>query len=156
MLQIIKKQQGDTLVVRLIGAIEENAGFERELGSPPAALDIYCKEVSRINSDGVRSWIKYFQKCQSTKTRLRFFECSPSVVDQMNLISNFISHGTVESLFVPFVCKKCHAEFLALFQSNEIQKSGSKIPKMKCKKCSGEAEFDDVPEKYFSFLFRKK
>ncbi|MFZ9595852.1 MAG: hypothetical protein ACO3A2_07210 [Bdellovibrionia bacterium] len=151
---VIKEKKGDTLVVRLIGSIEENVVFEKEIGVPPQNMDLYCKEISRINSVGVKSWIKYFQSCQSKGTKLRFFECSPPIVEQLNLISNFSGNGLVESIFVPFNCRNCQAELLGLFRCEDIKKMKFKIPLLKCNKCGGDAEFDDIPEEYFEFLSR--
>jgi anti-anti-sigma regulatory factor len=153
-INVIKEQKGDVLAVRLIGSVEENVVFDKLIGAPPAALDINCKEISRINSVGVKSWIKFFQSCQAKGTKLRFLECSTPIVEQMNLISNFVCNGIVESVYVPFSCKKCRTEMVGLFSTEDLKKMKFKLPLLKCNKCGGDAEFDDIPEEYFSFLSR--
>lgn len=154
MINVIKEQKGSVLAVRLIGSVEENVVFDKLIGAPPAAMDINCKEISRINSVGVKSWIKYFQSCQAKGTKLKFLECSTPIVEQINLISNFVCNGVVESLYVPFSCKKCHTELVGLFKTEDLKKMNLKLPLLKCNKCGGEAEFDDIPEEYFGFLSR--
>ena len=154
MINALKEQKGNVLTVRLVGAIEENVVFEQLIGVPPAALDVNCKEISRINSIGVKSWIKFFQSCQAKGTKLRFLECSTQIVEQINLISNFVCNGVVESVYVPFSCKKCHSELVGLFKTEDLKNMKFKLPLVKCNKCGGDAEFDDIPEEYFSFLSR--
>jgi anti-anti-sigma regulatory factor len=151
---VLKEQNGGILVVRLVGAVEESVNFETLIGSPAAELHVYCKEVPRINSIGVKGWIKYFSTLQQAGTKLRFFECSTAIVEQINLISNFVCGGTVESIYVPFSCGACRGEFIALFQVADLKKIGMDIPELSCPKCAGKAAFDDIPEEYFAFLAR--
>jgi anti-anti-sigma regulatory factor len=153
-INVIKEQKGDVLVVRLVGSIEESVVLDKLIGPPPPALDINCKGVSRINSVGVKSWIRFFQNCQAKGTKLRFLECSTPLVEQINLISNFLCNGTLESVYVPFSCSKCHSELVGLFRTEDLKKMNLIIPSLKCNKCGGKAEFDDIPEEYFAFLSR--
>ena len=89
MLNVVKEQQGGVLVVKLTGSIEETVDFDQLIGPPPPALHVYCRGVPRINSVGVKAWIKYFQKVQQAGAQLQFHECSTAIVEQLNLISNF-------------------------------------------------------------------
>lgn len=152
MLNIVKEQQGAALLVRMSGSIEESVDFEKLIGAVQGELIINCKGVSRINSVGVKAWIKYFQSVAASGTQLRFVECSTAIVEQINLISNFTCGGNVESIFVPFACGGCGAELVGLFKADALKKAGFNLPNLKCSKCGGEAEFDDIPEEYFGFL----
>lgn len=154
MVNVAKEQKGTALVVRLSGSIEENVNFEQLIGPPPAELHIVCKEVTRINSVGVKAWIKYFSGAQAKGTKIRFQECSTAIVEQINLISNFIAGGVVESIYVPFSCSSCQSELVGLFKAEDLKKLNFKMPELKCTKCSGKAVFDDIPEEYFAFLMR--
>jgi hypothetical protein len=151
-INVVKEQKGNVLSVRIVGSIEENVIFEKLIGPPPAAMDVICKEISRINSVGVKAWVKYFQSCQAKGTKLKFLECSTPIVEQFNLISNFACNGMIESIFVPFSCQKCHRELLGLFKTADIKAMKMELPLLKCNKCGGDAEFDDIPEEYFGFL----
>jgi anti-anti-sigma regulatory factor len=151
---VTKEQKGSLLSVRLTGSIEENVNFDQLIGAPPPELEINTKEVPRINSLGVKAWIKYFQTCQAQKTKLSFVECSTAIVEQINLISNFICGGHVRSIFVPFACTNCRSELVGLFKTEDLKKMDMKLPILKCTKCGGKAEFDDLPEEYLSFLTR--
>jgi hypothetical protein len=151
---VIKEQKGAVLAVRLQGSIEENVNFEQLIGPPVAEMHIGCKEITRINSVGVKAWIKYFQGVQAKGTKLRFLECSTAIVEQINLISNFTCGGVVESVFVPFACSNCKSELVGLFKTEDLRRLNMQLPELKCSKCGGKAIFDDIPEEYFAFLAR--
>jgi anti-anti-sigma regulatory factor/DNA-directed RNA polymerase subunit RPC12/RpoP len=153
-LNVTKEQNGSVLTVRLTGSIEETANFDQLVGAPQTEMVINCKEIPRINSVGVKAWIKYFQTCQAKGTKLRFIECSTAIVEQINLISNFTCGGVVESIFVPFSCTSCKSEFVGLFKTDDLKKLEMNLPDLKCPKCANKAVFDDIPEEYFGFLTR--
>ena len=156
MLHVVKDQRGDVLLVKLTGSIEENVDFATLIGSPNAQkMDLLLKEVPRINSVGVKAWIKYFQGLAAKGVQLRFLECSTAIVEQINLISNFTCGGTVESMYVPYCCASCNTELLGLFRTNDLKKIKFQVPDLKCSKCGGTASFDDIPEEYFGFLARE-
>jgi predicted RNA-binding Zn-ribbon protein involved in translation (DUF1610 family) len=152
-INVVKEQKGSGLTVRLSGSIEENVNFDQLVGPPPAQMTVNCKGITRINSVGVKSWIKYFQSLSGTK--LTFEECSTAIVEQLNLISNFSCGGTVESIFVPFSCPNCKSELVGLFKVESLKKVNFQIPDLKCSKCGGMAKFDDIPEEYFNFAMGK-
>ena len=154
MVNVLKEQKGNILAVRLVGSVEESVNFETLIGNAGPEVHVNCKEVPRINSIGVKAWIKYFSSLQQAGTRLRFIECSTAIVEQINLISNFVCGGTVESIYVPFSCGACRGEFIALFQVADMKKLGLNIPELSCPKYDGKAAFDDIPEEYFAFLSR--
>jgi anti-anti-sigma regulatory factor len=151
---VVKEQKGTVLVVRLTGSIEESVNFDQLVGAPPPELWVNCKEIPRINSVGVKAWIKYFQGAQAKGCKLKFIECSTAIVEQINLISNFTCGGVVESIFVPFSCTGCKSELVGLFKCEDLKKLQLKLPDLKCSKCGGKAVFDDIPEEYFGFLMR--
>lgn len=154
-IQVNKEVKGDTLVLRFLGSVEENVDFATIIGNITVPkIDVYLKEVPRMNSVGVKSWVKYFQNVAAKGVQLRFLECSTAIVEQINLISNFTCGAKVESIFVPFCCSSCGAELLGLFKSEDIKRIGLNIPELKCSKCGGKATFDDIPEEYFGFLMR--
>jgi hypothetical protein len=154
LLNVIKEQKGPVLIVRLSGSIEESVNFDEVLGPPPAEMDINCKEIPRINSIGVKAWIRYFQGAQAKGTRIRFLECSTAIVEQINLISNFTCGGEVESIYVPFSCTQCKTELVGLFKTEDLKKLDLELPELKCSKCGGKAIFDDIPDEYLGFLTR--
>ena len=153
MLNVVKEKKGNALILILTGSIEESVDFTKLFGELSGSeLILNTKGVPRINSVGVKSWIKYFQSVAQKGTKLKLIECSTAIVEQLNLISNFACGGVVESIFVPFSCQKCRSELVGLFTTEALKKSNFNLPELKCSKCGGKAEFDDIPEEYFNFL----
>ena len=152
MVNVVKEQSGQALVIRLSGSIEESVNFEQLIGEVPQEVIVNCKGIPRINSVGVKGWISYFKKLQEKGVKIRFQECSTAIVEQINLISNFTCGGEVESIYVPFSCGNCNTELVGLFPTTALKQANFQIPALKCTKCGGQAEFDDIPEEYFHFL----
>jgi hypothetical protein len=152
MLKLSVKKDGKNTVVDLEGQIDETFSLEQELPDPEGPLDLYCAKINRINSIGVKKWILYLQGIMK-KTEIRFFELSPAVVEQFNLISNFGANGTVMSLALPYECKSCQNLFCVVKLRSELVQTQGKLSTEKCPKCGNlTAEFDDIPEEYLHFL----
>jgi anti-anti-sigma regulatory factor/DNA-directed RNA polymerase subunit RPC12/RpoP len=154
MIKVAKEVNGNVLTLRLSGSIEETVNLDEMVGPTPGEVRVDCKEITRINSVGVKGWIKYFQTLQNKSTKLTFFQCSTAIVEQINLISNFTCGGSVESIYVPFACTNCKAELIALFRTADLNPSSIQLPELKCTKCTNKAVFDDIEEEYFAFLSR--
>jgi anti-anti-sigma regulatory factor len=151
-----REEQPGTLILRLAGEINETVSFDKEIGKTAPDTVLNCKEVSRINSLGVKAWVRFFQDRVLQGTKLRLVECSPAVVEQINLIMNFTCGGKVESIYVPFVCTVpgCRKALVGLFKVEDLKRSQFKTPTVTCTKCGGNAVFDDLPEEYFRFASR--
>lgn len=154
MIKVSKEQKGDVLIIKFAGSIDETVHFDQAVGPVQGEVHVNTKEVVRINSVGVKSWIKYFQQLHAKGVKVHFVECSTSIVEQINLISNFTGGGEVDSIYVPFACSNCNAELIALFRTSDLDRNDFKLPELKCTKCGGKAVFDDIEEEYFAFLDR--
>lgn len=136
-------------VIKLKGIIDENSSFDdlKPQIAGPVAFDL--SNITKINSCGVREWIWFMEQVQGLGPH-RLLRCPPSVVYQLNVVSNFSCQATVESVLGPFVCDSCLHECLA-----EIDTSAAEVqlPEVKCPKCGEEMEFDDIETRYL--LFRK-
>ena len=152
MLTVNKQQTKVGLVVELGGAIEENVHFEQLIGNFQGQLIVNCRGVTRINSIGVKTWIRYFQNLKAQGKVFKFNDVSYPLIAQLNMISNFACGGEVESILLPFSCIKCQNEFVASCKTSELKANGLSIPRVKCEKQECAAKFDDDPEEYFYFL----
>lgn len=148
-----RKNQG--YLVQLIGAVDDDANLEQAIGAlpaPPFELHVHCGQINRINSVGVKGWIKYFQGIQARQIPLFFWDCSPPIVQQMNLVFNFLCGGKPVSVQASFSCESCDHIFLQTLQVAALYQSGFEVPDQKCPKCAAAASFDDLPKMYFKFL----
>jgi hypothetical protein len=156
MLNIIKERVGDTLSIRFTGSlVGECVNLTTLVGNTPKHLKVNCKNLVRLNSNGVRAWIRYFDSVRDKGTEVVFTECSPAVVDKLNSFMNFACGGVVESIYVPYYCAGCKKELIGLFATSELKRSGLRMPDLKCPSCGMNAQFDDLPDEYFLFLERE-
>ena len=152
MVSIVKEMRGNSIVAKLSGTIEENINFKNLLGDVSGSLIVNTKEVFRINSDGVRAWIQYFQSLQSKGVKITYEDCSVAIVEQINMVANFRCGGTVQSIIVPHLCLKCSTHTDDSYTVDQLKSLDFKVSPLKCPKCGGWAELDEIPEEYFSFL----
>lgn len=137
--------------VTLSGVIDENADLAliTTLGGRPARFNM--RAVRRINSYGVRSWIDAIRKI-SRDTPVTFVQCPPPVIDQCNMVSGFLGHGSVESFYAPMTCPECDEQIDQLFETEACRVNGGKLPLTPCPRCSRPMEVDDLEEQYLLFV----
>jgi hypothetical protein len=155
----IKERPGHTLV-EFFGEIDENADFaelRRRLTGTGGTLVFQLGDVRRINSCGVREWVNFVRELGTPAAgELVFTHCSPAIVTQLNMIYNFRGQAMVRSFMAPYVCPRCDHEEEKLLDVSVHFASGSRktrvAPEFTCPKCSSKMDFDDLPERYLSFL----
>jgi ABC-type transporter Mla MlaB component len=137
--------------VLVSGAIDEDARLDRLaaqlVGAAQVRLDL--SQVRRINSCGVREWVRFMRSIPVT-TKIVLAECSPTIVAQVNMISNFIGHAKIESVKAPFTCLGCgYEEDLSV----SAKSPPPHFPERICPRCSKPLLiFDDVETSYFAFM----
>jgi hypothetical protein len=148
-MEIKKVPTPDKTTVYLSGIIDETTQFTA-IGPVSGKVEFNGKGVTKINSNGVKSWINYFTALVG-QAEFSFSELSPVLVEQLNSLSNFCAGQSVHSLVVPFACTKCHKETLKSMKIPELKSNPEPAP-IACPHCGGTAEFDDLPEEYFCCL----
>jgi ABC-type transporter Mla MlaB component len=144
-------RSNDMTVVTVTGAITEDCDIEKlaqELEGHPK-VQLQLAGVQRINSAGVREWVNFI-KDLSTKIQVELAECSPPMVDQLNVFANFSGAARVVSIQAPFLCIDCDIESVVV-----VELAGSPtIPPASpnCDKCGELMEFDNLLDSYFRFL----
>ena len=140
------------LLVTLTGTFEESANLENEIGPVSGTIAINTRGITRINSVGVKAWITYFKKLKTDGVVFKFEECSPSIIEQMNLISTFLCGGEVVSVLIPYSCTKCVSDFVVSCTIQKLKELNAEAPAVKCEKPDCRAVFDDENEEYFYFM----
>ena len=134
--------------ISLSGVIDESADlsfFEQLSGH----VRIHMRNVRRINSYGVRSWIEAVRHL-GPDTVVELVECPPSVVDQINMVAGFLGRGRVASFYAPMACERCGHEREQLFGVAEYRAAG-RLPEVKCPQCGETMQVDDLEEHYLLF-----
>jgi anti-anti-sigma regulatory factor len=102
--------------------------------------------VTRINSLGVASWIRYMSKLLELGVPISIAPLSVAFVSQASMISNFLGNASVETFLAPYFCEKCDKLIEQLFAiSAEVPET------MVCPKCAGSMNFDDDFDSYLNF-----
>jgi len=146
----IKERPGLT-TVEFVGEIDENADFIELRRKLRGAVAFQLAEVRRINSCGVREWVNFVRDLPHV-TDLSFSHCSPAIVTQLNMIYNFRGSARIRSFYAPYVCEACGAEEEKLVDVPGPAGGRQELPSFACSQCGATMEFDDLPERYLSFL----
>ena len=148
----IKERPGFT-TVEFFGEIDENADFAELRRRLTGSVVFHLADVRRMNSCGVREWVNFVRDLPNVE-ELTFTHCSPAIVTQLNMINNFRGSARVRSFYAPYVCDDCNHEEEKLLdvQSQFPNGSTNRVPAHACSKCQKPMEFDDLPERYLSFL----
>ena len=145
------QEQGGEDVVTIGGVIDENADLSplTSLGARP--VRIHMRNVRRINSFGVRTWMDAIRKIPP-RVVLRIVHAPPAVVDQCNMVSGFCGHGRLESFYAPMTCAECDEQIDQLFETEACRQNGGRLPVTPCPRCGRPMEVDDLEEQYLLFV----
>ncbi|MEM9492340.1 MAG: hypothetical protein AAGC55_24550 [Myxococcota bacterium] len=141
----------DRVIVRMAGVIDEESELSglAELDSP--LLWLHLAGIRRINSFGVRAWIEAIRRIPGD-SRVVLTHCSPSIIDQCNMVAGFTGQGEIESFYVPMLCERCDLERDEFYEVAQCQDLGGSLPETRCPNCGGFMEIDDLEEQYLLFL----
>ncbi len=144
----------DDKTLKISGTIDEYFTLADEVGKFKGEVCIDLGEIVRINSCGVREWIKVMSKM---KSKVHYRNCSSVIVTQFSMIPEFLGHkGYVDSFEAQFVCPSCGHEDKMILEVGKDIKPGlpsyKESPEMECTDCGAAMECDHNPELYFSFL----
>jgi anti-anti-sigma regulatory factor len=158
-LELSTRTVEDVTFLRLKGVIDEDnplASALKKLEGRTVVIDL--ADVKRINSCGVRDWVNWLADLRAASKQVILVRCSPTIVNQLNLVNNFVGHAVVKSFFAPYYCSRCDTEQIKLLQVRDFAGQAQPIaPNVLGRGCPDgrcQMEFDDIEESYFSFLPR--
>jgi hypothetical protein len=108
--------------------------------------------VKDINSAGIGLLLKFVEGCKSKGIQIRYSECSHPFANYLPYLARPGVPAQVESVIGPYSCPKCRVEFEVLLKTPDIKTVMSQVKGQRCPRCQNPAEFDELPEEYFSFL----
>ena len=115
-------------------------------------LLIDMAEMERINSCGVRDWVNWLNQIQALGLQVILLRCSPAVVAQANMVTNFSADAFIHSFYAPYVHPDTGDEqSVLLFTEDLRQVRPIKAPKI-FSDDGEELEFDEFEESYFAFV----
>jgi len=114
-------------------------------------IEFDLSQVRRLNSVGACRWAELIAELRGRE--LAFLRCSLEFTSHAAMTTGLLGDGHVDSLFAPYACERCGHSELRLLQVAALRDAGElRPPVLRCSACSGELLFDDIPERYFSFL----
>lgn len=119
----------------------------------PPKVVFNFRRVESINSCGVRAWISFIRQAGAGRT-VAFEECTPEIVSQINMIPNFRGSSRVLSVYGSYSCGQCGHHRNELFQEgrNLPRELGVQLPPVKCEKCGGAMEMDELEDEFFAWI----
>lgn len=147
-----KSPEGDVLTI--VGEIEDSTVLATFADSVGQRVIIDIGGVTFINSVGVREWVTLLDRLAAKGAKVTLRNVSEPMVRQMTMVIEARGEAKVESFHAPYVCSQCGEERALLINVNEQGEALTKLepPKLPCPACGGEAEFDEFPNRYLSFL----
>jgi ABC-type transporter Mla MlaB component len=139
----------------LHGQIDELADLERLLAeeAPVGRITIDLAGIQRINSVGVRNWVRFLREAAKRGIEVRIVRCSEPVLLQMNML--VAARAPIESFLAPYECARCGKQQTVCIEVTTMHAAelqAGLMPKPACPACGGAMELDDVPERYAGFL----
>jgi anti-anti-sigma regulatory factor len=156
-LQFTRETTQGRTIITLSGVINERTDLQQLFENIEGeTLTINLKNVTRINSCGVRDWVNAVKSITQPVT-IEYTECSRAVVDQLIMVFNFLTGGSILSFQAPYYCDACDEEFNMLINVNEHFPDEDSLeepeaPDFDCPKCGKTMAFNEDEDKYFLFL----
>lgn len=156
-LQVHKVQTsdtGDVVCLRFAGVLDEDFNGEKLAGTISArVLVIDLADVRRISSYGIAEWCDFVRAAGRRVDKIFLVACSPKVMDQLNLVSDFAGAARLHSFLAPYRCEYCDSESIRLFQLDQDWEviRGRNPPEYPCPTCEHTLTFDDNPAVYLNY-----
>ena len=148
-------KSGEWEHLHLFGDINEDADvyFPTLLTALGKNVVVNFKEVTSINSCGVRAWITFLREFETGRS-IKFEECTPEIISQINMIPNFRGKSTITSVYAGYTCQNCGHPQLHLFTRdvNMPTSADAGAGDVQCKKCSKTTEMDELEEEFFAWI----
>lgn len=141
--------EGGVPTIRVRGAITEATDFSavlQQVGPPRAVVDLSA--VDRVNSYGVREWIRFLKNLVHTGIDVTLDGVSVPMVRQMNMIPQVRAGARVGAVHAPYYCPACDDE-RAVRLDAAVRAPPAAPP---CPTCGAAMDFDDVQDAYFAFV----
>ncbi len=138
--------------MRLSGEIDADFASRAMVDGLAGAVVVDLDGVRRITSFGVREWVAALRSLAADV--YCFVNARPALVSQFNMVAGFAGNGALVSMYLPYLCEHCdhESEVLIDLRHDDEHVARGEAPVHRCEACGEEAEFDDSPEAYFSFV----
>lgn len=138
------------MVLALSGELNEKSNFGTAQFQLPDDVVIDLSGINRINSWGLKHWLRFLTALKQAGKRFVLERCSVAVVMQLNMVATFRGGAKVKSIYAPYHCPRCSKDAQRLIEVGPDAAAQLKAP-YPCPRCGTPMEFDDLPESYLTF-----
>jgi len=149
-----RQELRDRTTLNLFGVIDEFADLSF-FGKIHGKTYVDLSGIRRINSFGVRIWVDAVRQV-SEGTELYFINCSPPMVEQINMVQHFLGAGVMDSFQAPMICEACEQEVVVTERVEDIRNRDGHLAEHVCPTCGTPMVLDDLPDQYLAFLSETK
>ena len=150
------REGSDYTFIQIQGVIDEDnhlASLLRQATNRDTVVIIDLGEVTRINSCGVRDWVNWLGEVQQAAREVILIRCSPAIVGQANMVTNFCGDAIIHSFFAPYFIPSSEMSVDKLLYVSQFPAQGAvRAPSFVSEETDEPMEFDDFEESYFAFL----
>lgn len=149
--RVEQRSSGGVTHVRIVGTIDEHADLSF-LAELHGTVVINLRELRRINSFGVRSWLTCIGRVPRDAA-IELMECPAPFIDQINMLEGFLGPATVRSFLAPYACDTCDHEVDETVDVRAFRTTGAELPtEMACPECGERMELNQLETMYLRFL----
>ena len=156
MLEYKIETQKERATVHFTGKITDDVGtpLSRLAFELKDATHIYFnfRNVRNLDSLGIRRWVLFLREVEQ-HAELFFEECTPEIVDQINVTPALLGQAFVSSFFTNYLCQGCSASSVTLTETKTLAKGAYPTPPT-CSTCKTAMETEELESEYFQFLDR--
>ncbi len=155
------KREKNEITIEVEGALTENTSFPNIDIDGVNKIIFNLDRVVRVNSLGISLWLMFFRKLldQFPQIDLEFVKCPTVVVEQFNIVKEFLpTNSCVSSFYVPYFSSETNKTKFVLYENGKdyFWQSEKSYKDLKLKSEYHEENdifmIDTVKEKYFNFL----
>lgn len=144
--------QDDQQWIILQQNLTERSNFDGLTGQLAKEVFFDLRHLALINSVGVSRWIAFLRQMPDSVV-YHLAHCSVAFCAQASFVPDMVGRGDVISFYAPYYCPTCDCDLERELHAASLQQSGD-VPAMPCPTCGQDLVFEDVPERYLSFLRR--
>jgi anti-anti-sigma regulatory factor len=133
----------------LAGQIDERSDLDALLAAIPAGgrVQLGLSQVHRVSSAGALSWSDFMGQLKRRGVQVVLGDCSPCIVRQLNMSSQFQGHASVRSVYAPYYCLHCNEDQLRLIDLSIDVAVQIRAP-LPCPTCGLELSLDEEEALY--------
>ncbi|MCG8424873.1 MAG: hypothetical protein MJE77_43870 [Proteobacteria bacterium] len=154
-LTVEKQVRRDVTLLTLSGTIDcDFDGKKLAAVIRTSRLAIHLAGVRLITSFGIREWIDFMTAAARRAEDILLLDCSPKIIQQANMVANFVGSGRIVSFYAPYRCATCGTDSrVHMHLRRDWDVVIRRVPPDRvCVNCGQNETFDDDPDTYFAYM----